>query len=209
MRKILALSLLLVAGASGALTPSSAWSGSYDYDVGLVDYKPFDTILVGDTYTFDRVAVRNYSVVPASVTFHLTLFGPDSVIGYADSRDLVLPVGVTDTVYWLYMPTVFESAGVCLVCCCTLEWSQDQNPANNGGRKHVVVLPRPGVRTAEPADWEPHRAVTSTSTRVLRAGEPGATWYTPAGSRVRAAAARTGVYVVRDDLAVYRVVLLR
>ncbi len=35
------------------------------------------------------------------------------------------------------MPTVFESAGVYPGICCTLEWSLDQDPTNDGGTKEL------------------------------------------------------------------------
>ncbi|MBN2466122.1 hypothetical protein JXD38_10930 [candidate division WOR-3 bacterium] len=195
--------LFLLAAPTLARTAPAARSSNV-YDVGLVDFTLWDTVCVGDTYRFNQVAVANYSVVPAPVWFEVGL--PS---GYADRTFLFLPIGGTQTVSWWLMPMVFESAGVYLGVRCTLEWSRDEDPTNNGRTKHVVVLPRHRTRNAEAADCGPRRPAASYSTQVLRTDEPGASWYTTTGIRVRSSAARPGIYFKVQGRTVRKVVLIR
>jgi hypothetical protein len=205
MKKTIVLCILLAAGASATPVGPCARLPLPDYDVGLVEYKLLDTVFVGDTYEFKQVAVANYSVGPALPWFEIRL--PS---GYTDRRPLVLGVGETTTVSWLFtQPRTYESVGIYPVCCCTLEWSLDEDPTNDGGWKYVVVLPRPGIGTAEVAVAMPYRPTASLSTRLSRKGDPDAVWYTTTGSRVRQAAARPGVYFCVQGWTARRVVLVR
>jgi hypothetical protein len=198
-----AVAALLLSAAPALARTAPAARFTYEYDVGLVDFTLWDTVFVGDTYTFNKVDVANYSVVPAYVWFEFRL------PGYTGGKLLVLPVGDTQTVFLPLEPTVFESAGVYFVICCTLEWSLDQNPTNDGGTKYVVVLPRPGIEDAGPACGMPRRPSASLETGLNRAGGVNVWWYTATGRRIRPAAARPGVYFDVQGKVVRRVVLVR
>ena len=200
-----AVAALVLVAAPAAAQPASAGPFTpYDYDVGLVNYTFWDTVFVGDTFRFNSVLVRNYGAVPAvGVPFGLRLFSQDSMAGYEDWKLLDLPaLSDTERIYWSSAGgRVFDSPGVYVVCRCTVAWTLDQNPENDGGRKRVVVLPRPGVEDAEPASPRPGPPVATLATSLNSADGSEVTWYTIAGSRVRSTPARPGIYFLRTTAA--------
>jgi hypothetical protein len=206
-----AVAALVLVAASAAAQPASAKpSMPYDYDVGLVGYTFWDTVFVGDTYMFDHVTAKNYGQQAAfGAWLGYLLFDGDSNVVFEHWYAFDLSVGDSDIISLPATPKVYDTPGVYIVCDCTLDLSGDQNPSNDGGIKHVVVLPRPGVEDAEPASLKPCRPVATLATSLNGAGGPEVTWYTVAGSRVRSAPARPGIYFHVQGRTARRVVLVR
>jgi hypothetical protein len=142
---VCALAAAVAAEASGGIVKSTLSSDTiYDHDVGIINFRLWDTCHVEDTIWFYPGA-ENYGRAMESFAVIIGLYFEDSTLGYEQT---VLVTGLSPgTFVWLYdsLYRTFTHPGTYIVFSCTAACAGDQNPANNGGKERVVVLPSQGL----------------------------------------------------------------
>ena len=145
---ILCAAILAASGqASGSMVePTLAADTVYDDDIGIVNFKPWDTCYVGDTWRTRPMMVTNFGRHFEAFDVLMILYSGDSTPVYVFRTSVMLVCGETASVSPpAPFSRIFDRPGNYVVFTCTTELAGDENPANDGGSERMVVLPRPGL----------------------------------------------------------------
>jgi hypothetical protein len=189
--------------ADGGVRPQ-ACDTTHDHDIGVLNFRLWDTCHVEDTIWFQPV-VKNLGRFTEFVVVGYGLYADDSTLVYSGSAVLMMSPGDSDS---LDVPfprfRTFTLPGTYIVFSCTASCDSDRNPANNGGKKRAVVLPSQAV------EEDPMASLSSESgwaplSRLMRAAEftelildPKLRLqvFDPTGRRVEPAKVNRGIYFV-------------
>jgi hypothetical protein len=166
---LLAMALAVPVGVmADATVPPQASDTTYDYDIGVLNFRLWDTCHVADTIWFQPV-VKNLGRFRQTVVVGFGLYDLDSALIYYRTIVLMMmPPG--DTIMLERYYHTFTHPGTYIVFSCTASCDSDQNPANNGGKERVVVLPGQAVEEGPMASLSSEGGWSPLS-RLMRAAE--------------------------------------
>ena len=136
----------------------------YDHDVGVFNFTLFDTIYVGDSIRL-HPGVKNYGrFIAANFPVTIVFYSEDSLPVYEETI-IVMYLPVSDSLtLGDYGTREFSQPGTYVVMKCSTMLYEDENPANDGGKKRAIVLPRPNLEEKTKGQIEIERNTTLKST---------------------------------------------